>query len=128
MRASRIWLSSTVKAPAIETWGSELGEDAGLVDQVLEVVEDGGGVPDVVALPQQLELFWAPHAHPPPKLLKALVLVYELIHHVPQPPIWQLHITPNSSTSENSVTGISLASALVDQEFADGFCWVEHEE
>ena len=69
------------------TWGRELGDDAGLVDHGLQVVEHGGGVPDVVALAQQGQLLLALVAQAPPVLLEALELVDELVHHVPQPAV-----------------------------------------
>ena len=74
----------------MSTWSRQLLYNARLVHQVLQVVQHGGGVPDVVALPQQLQLIPTAGTQSASELLEALILVDELVYHVPQPSVWQL--------------------------------------
>ena len=81
------------------TLSCKFWHNAWFIDQSLQVVEDGWGVPDVVALPQQIQLILTLVAQSASVLLERLELVDKFINHVPQPAVWQLYISTLVSKS-----------------------------
>mmetsp|Transcript_15371 Transcript_15371/g.37216 ORF Transcript_15371/g.37216 Transcript_15371/m.37216 type:complete len:623 (+) Transcript_15371:2611-4479(+) len=66
--------------------------DVALVHQRLQVVEHPHHVPHRVAVLQQRQLLLGLHRQLPAVLAEALELIDELVHHLPQPQVGQLHV------------------------------------